>query len=785
MRYDKIRLRGLGPFRDLVEVDLASIPGPLVAVTGENGAGKSTLLELMAGALYRSCPTRGSVRELALGRDSFVEVDVVNGARWTVRQTFDAIASKGASLILDEAGTPVLDDGKVSSADAWVRAHLPASEVLFSTMFAAQASAGFLDLKPAERKTVLNRLLGIEHLEVLAAAARERVRAAREEHVRVCVRLEGCGSVEDARAASELLGERRVEYASAAEFVDAARGALESARLADADLDGLRALERRAAELTRSRDAVHEVLGQADQIRGAVAAVGELERAREEAAAAASAAELEEERASGELARLRAEWGGAKNRGLAASERASALRARLAARPEVEAAQRAVLAAWCDVDEAVAADAALRGELKGLQSAQVAGLDDRILVLRACLHAIVEGRGVDAAPLAGAVLAEDDRAARAAEERPRRLRELELAQRAGSRESSRLRAQANVYETTARRAPELDRLDGEIATLEREREAAVAEGQRLHAAGSALVPKERAAKVAAEAARERLRRARCELEELRPLAARAGELEAAERRGLELDDELSGVVGEVAERRTVVEGHGTWSTAAAQAQLQAAEQALLDARAALTRAEGAYEHASSAAERARELEAQREGVEAQLADWNALAADLGRDGLQALLIDAAGPELTEICNDLLHRACGSRWTLVVETTRLASDGHRQLESLDIRVIDTEAGRDALVESYSGGERVILGEALSLALTTLACRRSGLTDITLVRDESGAALDPERSRQWVAMVRRAAELVGASQVLLVSHAEEVQELCDSKIVITNGRVEVQS
>jgi DNA repair exonuclease SbcCD ATPase subunit len=77
---------------------------------------------------------------------------------------------------------------------------------------------------------------------------------------------------------------------------------------------------------------------------------------------------------------------------------------------------------------------------------------------------------------------------------------------------------------------------------------------------------------------------------------------------------------------------------------------------------------------------------------------------------------------------------------------------------------------------MIGEALSLALSMLACRRAGLDRPTLVRDESGAALDPENARVYVAMLRRAAQLVGADKVLFVSHDPAVQALADSRIEV---------
>ena len=79
--------------------------------------------------------------------------------------------------------------------------------------------------------------------------------------------------------------------------------------------------------------------------------------------------------------------------------------------------------------------------------------------------------------------------------------------------------------------------------------------------------------------------------------------------------------------------------------------------------------------------------------------------------------------------------------------------------------------------------MSLALSMLACRRAGVDGPTLVRDESGAALDPANARGYVSMLRRAAQVIGASHVLFVSHSKEVQELADARIDIANGQVTV--
>jgi DNA repair exonuclease SbcCD ATPase subunit len=143
MRFDGIKVRNLGVLRE-VDLDFTAIDGQLVAVTGPNGAGKSSLLELLAGGLFRDCPTRGSIGSLATARDSSVEVRVTNGCSVTVTQTFDCVSKKGETQILDEHGAPLLSTSKVSEGDEWVRAHVIAPSVLFASSFSPQAAGGFV-----------------------------------------------------------------------------------------------------------------------------------------------------------------------------------------------------------------------------------------------------------------------------------------------------------------------------------------------------------------------------------------------------------------------------------------------------------------------------------------------------------------------------------------------------------------------------------------------------------------------------------------------------------------
>ena len=82
--------------------------------------------------------------------------------------------------------------------------------------------------------------------------------------------------------------------------------------------------------------------------------------------------------------------------------------------------------------------------------------------------------------------------------------------------------------------------------------------------------------------------------------------------------------------------------------------------------------------------------------------------------------------------------------------------------------------------MFLGEAVALGLATIMCRRLGPDRPTFIRDEPAGALDAEKEVAYVAMIRRAAGIIGARTVLLVSHSEQVKALCDARIEVYAAR-----
>lgn len=808
IRLAALRAHNVGPFTDIA-VDLDAMPGTLIAVCGENGAGKSTLLELFAGAMYRRCPTRGTLADLATARDSFVEATVVNGASYTIRQDVDAISGKGETLVRDLAGAAVLPDTKVKSFDAWATTHLPSPEVLFASTFAAQRSGGFLDLKEGERKAVLLRVLGIERLEGLAKAARDEASAAKVAIATLDARLADerarSGDLDAASNGLSAATAAAIEAKGALDFAreelrawEAERTVLDAAQLEQsrhaaraAQLDGAireeeKALADAQARLLNNRN----TLARGDEIRAAVARraaivaeIQALEIAASNAESRVREASVAANAAAAALTAAQAATRQAQARLDDATRRRGEAKKRTADRAMVLGAIEQAKGATVAVERAKATLANEEGYLDQYRSQRVVGAEGRVEALKDAHRRVVEDPP-DAHAISTQAIERDDAAVELAATLPGRTRDAEAAVSKAKAtlveaEGALAKVQAVAARLPAIEAAEVELSASEQAITDASGPLADAMANQDRAAADVAMTKAAVSGLDGTGATERtaIAKLRAESDGLAPAADLLTRLDAATDRIAELTGLVEGAEKRIAALRAE---RAQVPTAEARAALRprpdvaAVEAAKARAEEGVTLARAAVARAEEGAARVAVLETERQAARDEQDDWNLLADAFGRDGIQAAEIDAAGPELTALINDLLHTCVTTRWTVTLDTQRASSDGKRTLEGLDVRVLDTEKGRDATADSLSGGERVLVGEAISLALTMLACRRSGVVGPTIVRDETGAALDPVRGRSYVAMLRRAAEIVGASKVLFVSHSPELADLADGRI-----------
>jgi exonuclease SbcC len=775
MRFETIRAKGIGVLRD-VDVDLTSVPGKLVAVTGSNGAGKSSFLECLVGSLTRRCPTRGPLGKFATSRDAFVETRFVNGSSWTIRHALDSVSGSGESLVLDAAGAPAFDSAKRKAFDAWAAKHLPAPEVLLASTFAAQGDRGFLDMSDAERKQILLRVLGVERLEALAEIARGHARDAKTDAARLRGRLQSLSGPELAEAEHELEQAEEAVRAADAALVEA-RAAEEAAKAYAGTLRRLEQARRELRDLEVRRANNASLLPEADRIRGAVArtsAIRETELPTVDARLAQLAAELAE--IDGQRREALARCDAARQAIAEARARVTGADRLLADEERITQAARDLPAARAALAATLEEEAAAKAAVDELANSLIDGAGKRVTGLRSALQEIIEPAEEPPA-IARRAIAADDAAAKAIETGPSRL--------AAAR--AELARGAELVQSQREGLGTLERLAARAGEIEAARATRATAAEQLAAAERELEAHE-ATKVAIEPRRAELNRERGELQTKRQQlqaeidvfsadVKKAPHLDAAAARIAEIDPQIAKLRAELAELEAIP------AVDVETDHLAPAETRVAACRARRERAALSLEQAKKVAAEREAAEAELADVEAAVADWTLLADSLGREGLQLAEVDAACPELTALTNDLLHTCVGPRWTVTVDAARASADGKKEIAGITVRVLDTKRDREADGETLSGGERVVVNEAISLALTMLACRQAGAERPTIIRDESGAALDTENTRAWIAMLRRAAEIVGADKVLYVSHSKEAQDLADARIVVEDGKVSV--
>ncbi len=156
------------------------------------------------------------------------------------------------------------------------------------------------------------------------------------------------------------------------------------------------------------------------------------------------------------------------------------------------------------------------------------------------------------------------------------------------------------------------------------------------------------------------------------------------------------------------------------------------------------------------------------ATWRYLVEAFGKDGIPALIIDAAIPEVEDTANDILSRlGTGLEVKLETQKTLKSSDDIR--ETLDVKII--EDGFERPYETYSGGEAYRVNVALRVALSKLLARRAGAHIETLILDEP-EGLDEDGRAKLVELLQILSETF--SCILLISHHEDLKEVFPARI-----------
>lgn len=811
MRFSRITGRHVGPF-DTLDLDLDALPGLLVAVTGPNGAGKSTLLELMTGGLlYRDCENRGSLVGLSTARDSFIEGKIVNGAEYTIRHEMDGLARTSESIVRDATGADLLPDRKVSSFDCWNEKHVPSAFVLYASTVAPQKSKGLLEMTRGDRMAVLLRALGCEKLEQRAKEARDAAGDAgkRIDMAEAMLKNEKAHAMDAgvAKAAHDdavvSLEVADIRSRLAAEALTVARADGEAATKHNAERDriegewvrtrsGFEFASARVGDLRLREILAREALAGEAEVNAAVAELAKLDMALSELRETLSTRTTEERLADERATQSRNALTEARDKARAIYVRIRTGKDKIASAAGLEEESAKLPAALTELGAKQSRVTELEASLEGLRAKVAEGADTRAAALRDVIDWYAENSGASAERAAMTQDADDawlrDRTSLPVmiQDRVVALARARDEVRGADRRVQALSQAATRFEAVA----EWRKLLADLEHDAKAAEASVAEREiMLDATNKAVAIATSATRCAQRLIAENM----AARGNIYHLTSRAGGITLARAQIAELSVHIAEAdKAHDAAKAARDRAHKTpIPDRKEMPDVDSIEQAAMDTAATLTKA------LTNEAVRLRDLEQAKEAqvrivtIEAELtrareeqSDWTRIASDF--EGVKLAEIDAAGPQLTDLANDLLHTCVGPRWTVTVDTQRADAKGKKLIDGVDIRVIDSgDRPREGDGKTFSPGEQVLLNEALSLALAMLYCGRSGIDGVTLVRDETGSALDPENAAAYIAMLRRAAGKIGASRVLFVSHLPSAIELADAWIDVDDGRIEVRS
>jgi len=144
-------------------------------------------------------------------------------------------------------------------------------------------------------------------------------------------------------------------------------------------------------------------------------------------------------------------------------------------------------------------------------------------------------------------------------------------------------------------------------------------------------------------------------------------------------------------------------------------------------------------------------------EYALLVKMFGKDGIQALLIEQAIPEIEQEANHILSRLTDNKSQIFIESLRDLKKGGVK-ESLDIHISDSAGIRP--YELFSGGEAFRIDFSLRIAISKLLARRSGAALQTLIIDEGFGSQDEEglqRIMDAIHVIRK-----DFSKVVVVSH-----------------------
>ncbi len=790
MKPISLKLRGALGIRDgldleEIELDLTCFSPGLICIVGPNGSGKTTLMDNLHPFL--ELPSRtGSLANHFFLRDSMREfVFALGGRTYRSCVLIDAQTRKTEAYLYQ--GDTVMNDGRISSYNAKVEQLVGSSALFFKSIFAAQGASGITRMTSAERKELFFELLDLQIYEAYVQYAGGKIAEMEKEYAASRAVAERGRKELDERAHVES------ELAFSKKEMENLTSLLAMKTVAVKEIEArVRGIQRELEEQNRRRQ-------EHAQLKTEIAA---LEKKLDQASAhhASEIKELTDKQTEGqrEITRLR----GILGRSVEIRSHVEHL-CKLRLRQDELAQMEKEFIAWqqreserklkiqqqlhqrtMELGGLKQEEAKLLSEAQRLRSAaerETALVSRRLADVRAVaapVNAVPcrerEGLFTACTLLLNARKALDD--IPALEEKLRSLESQEYYESIGGGE---VNAKLSALRETQRRLTESVTVDesltkqgtslppvGYDTTIHQEVRDRIKKLEadhweqlavELQVAGSVLKEKEN---------------------QQQSLSAQRIERET---RGNILLGEIKAQIAEKRDRCREAEDSRDYARLAEQCsrELKEAERSLVELRKQELGLHACIASAEATLQRLEKLQEEVSGNEANirtlmksLEEWKFFQRACSKEGIPALELDAAGPAVSRIANDLLASSFGVRFQIAFETTRLSKDGKKQLETFDIRIMG-EAG-EKHIEDLSGGEQVWIERAISEAIAIYLSRKSGKEYLTTFQDESDGALDPENKQNYLRMLQESFRLGRRAFTFVITQSPEIWQQVEQRI-----------
>jgi exonuclease SbcC len=171
---------------------------------------------------------------------------------------------------------------------------------------------------------------------------------------------------------------------------------------------------------------------------------------------------------------------------------------------------------------------------------------------------------------------------------------------------------------------------------------------------------------------------------------------------------------------------------------------------------------------------QREELNQNINRHKNLERAFGKDGVPALLIEQALPQIEQKANDLLDRLSNGHMSIRFVTQAEYKDKKRDdlKETLDIQISDSAGTRD--YEMYSGGEAFRVNFAIRLALSEILAQRKGARLQTLVIDEGFGSQDVQGRQRLIEAINLVKN--DFAKILVITHLDELKDAFPNRIEV---------